>query len=117
MKKPTIQTTNSGLDSFNRQNHYNAESTPRLANKSLELTNTQGINTDTKQGRILALLKAQSLNRFEAERHGDHCLNSTISSLKKDGHIIHGVMEKVPTRFGKPVPVKRYFLIKGASNE
>lgn len=75
------------------------------------------INPQTKKARILELLQKRSLNRFEAERYGDHCLNSTISSLKKDGHIIHGVMEKVPTRFGKPVPVKRYFLVKGASND
>ena len=117
MKKPTIQTTNSGLDSFNRQTHYNAESTPRLANKDLDLSNTQGINTDTKQGRILALLKAQSLNRFEAEKHGDHCLNSTISSLRSAGYVINDQWEEVPTRFGVMARVKRYFLVKGASND
>ena len=117
MKKPTIQTTNSGLDSFNRQTHYNAESTPRLANKCLDSINKQDVNPKTKQGRILALLQTQSLNRFEAEKHGDHCLNSTISSLRSAGYIINDQWEEVPTRFGVMTRVKRYFLIKGASND
>lgn len=40
-------------------------------------------NAPTKTSRILAYLVAGgSLNRFEAERLGDHCLNSTISALK-----------------------------------
>ena len=75
------------------------------------------INPQTKKARILELLQKRSLNRFEAERYGDHCLNSTISSLRKDGYIIYGVMEKVPNRFGTMTRVMRYFLIKGASND
>jgi|LSQX01.2.fsa_nt_gb hypothetical protein len=102
---PTTKSNESAKD----QKQYNICNTAKDGKKP--------INPQTKKARILELLQKRSLNRFEAERYGDHCLNSTISSLKKDGHIIHGVTEKVPTRFGKPVPVKRYFLVKGASND
>lgn len=70
----------------------------------------------TKKAAILAALRHGSLNRFEAERLGDHCLNSTVSELRKEGHVIHAMEEHVPTRFGRNVRVKRYFLTgsKGA---
>ncbi|NEX61730.1 hypothetical protein G3574_11625 [Noviherbaspirillum sp. 17J57-3] len=50
----------------------------------------------------------QSLNRFEAERLGDHCLHSTISSLRAKGYQFHDDWEWVRTRFGREVHVKRY---------
>lgn len=67
-------------------------------------------NAPTKVSRILAYLVAGgSLNRFEAERLGDHCLNSTISALKHnwgiDFDIVH---ERVPTHWGKACDVNRY---------
>ena len=65
----------------------------------------------TKKAAILAALRQRSLNRFEAERLGDHCLPSTVSSLRSEGHVIHAHDEQVPTRFGRPVRVKRYWLI------
>ncbi|MYN11776.1 hypothetical protein GSY71_01235 [Pusillimonas sp. TS35] len=67
----------------------------------------------TKKAAILGVLRKRSLNRFEAEVYGDHCLHSTIAELRKDGHNIFGQTEVVPTRFGKTTRVKRYFLLRG----
>lgn len=68
----------------------------------------------TKKEMILQELRLRSLNRFEAERLGDHCLNSTVSQLRADGHVLYAAYEHVPTRFGKKVLVKRYSLIREA---
>ncbi|HEP9601796.1 TPA: hypothetical protein VDV81_001547 [Pseudomonas aeruginosa] len=67
-------------------------------------------NAPTKASRILAYLVAGgSLNRFEAERLGDHCLNSTISALKHNWGIDFDIVpERVPTRWGKGCDVNRY---------
>lgn len=63
----------------------------------------------TKEGAILAILRAgNSLNRFEAERFGDHCLNTTISNLRGKGYQFYDEWETVPTRFGVDARVKRY---------
>ena len=63
----------------------------------------------TKEGTILAIMRAgNSLNRFEAERLGDHCLHSTIATLRGKGYSFHDEWEWVPTRFGREVHVKRY---------
>jgi len=69
----------------------------------------------TKKAAILAALRHGSLNRFEAERLGDHCLNSTVSELRKEGNVIMAHAEMVPTRFGRKVRVKRYHLIRGVN--
>lgn len=62
-----------------------------------------------KESTILATMRAgRSLNRFEAEPLGDHCLHSTIATLRGKGHLFHDQWEDVPTRFGKTVRVKRY---------
>lgn len=56
------------------------------------------------------LYDGNSLNRFEAERIGDHCLNSTISTIQnKYGIFIHAERETVPCRVGM-VSVNRYSL-------
>lgn len=66
----------------------------------------------TKKSVILAILKSSnSLNRFEAERFGDHCLHSTIAELRSDGYLFRDEWEWVPTNFGKEVHVKRYWYI------
>jgi len=63
----------------------------------------------TKESMILAiLLTGRSLNRFEAERHGDHCLHSTIATLRSKGYVFHDEWERVPTHYGKEAHVKRY---------
>lgn len=69
-------------------------------------------NTVSKIARILTLLlSGMSLNRFEAERYGDHCLPSTISELCNcHSLIIVRHSERVPNRWGKPCLVKRYRL-------
>lgn len=67
----------------------------------------------SKIARILAhLLTGASLNRFEAEGLGDHCLNTTISTLGKNRHglIIDRQYERVPNGYGDPCLVKRYSL-------
>ena len=71
---------------------------------------------DTKIGRILAELRGgRGLNRFEAERIGDHCLPSTIAVLRAEGISIVSEWEEVPTRFeGKTARVKRYRYAWGA---
>lgn len=64
---------------------------------------------NTKKSTILAILRSgKSLNRFEAEKFGDHCLHSTIADLRADGNLIHDEWEWVPTRFAREVHVKRY---------
>lgn len=70
----------------------------------------------TKKDTIRAALRLpRGLNRFEAERHGDHCLNSTIAELRADGCVIHSEWEKVPTRHNpKGARVLRYWLLRGA---
>ena len=67
---------------------------------------------ETKIMMVLETLQKRSLNRFEAERIGDHCLHSTIAELRKSGHSIYDQWETVETRF-KPTRVKRYFLLRG----
>jgi hypothetical protein len=58
------------------------------------------------------LVNGKSLNRFEAEHHHDHCLNSTISTLQNE----HGIQidrerESVPCLSGTTrVSVSRYWL-------
>lgn len=72
----------------------------------------QSIASPTKQARILRIFaNGGSLNRFEAERIGDHALPSTVSTLRHaHGLPIIGLGETVPTRFGKPAHCKRYHL-------
>jgi hypothetical protein len=70
----------------------------------------------TKESMIFEVLKAgKSLNRFDAEHLGDHCLHSTISTLKKKGAEFLDTWEKVPTRFGMTARVKRYRYLGMAS--
>lgn len=65
-----------------------------------------------KKARILShLLSGGTLNRFEAETLGDHCLNSTISELtNRHGLAFTRQSERVPNRWGKPCRVIRYGL-------
>jgi len=66
----------------------------------------------TKIARVLGhLLHTGSLNRFEAERIGDHCLHSTISALANGyGLTFKRIPEKVPNHWGQPCDVIRYSL-------
>ena len=67
----------------------------------------------TKIARVLAylLVPCNSLNRFEAELLGDHCLNSTVAKLAHSyGLKFQRQPEKVPNRWGAPCDVTRYSL-------
>lgn len=67
----------------------------------------------SKIARILAhLLAGANINRFEAERLGDHCLNSTIAVLaNRHGLIFKRQPESAPNRWGAPCIVIRYSLL------
>lgn len=61
------------------------------------------------------LINGHSLNRFEAERLGDHCLNSTIATLSNSyGLVFMRHTETVPNRFGGTTPVTRYQIAESA---
>jgi len=67
----------------------------------------------TKQARILkAFFHGQSLNRFDAEPLGDHCLHSTVSDLiNHHGIGIESHWERVPNNHSDTLTrVKRYWL-------
>lgn len=77
----------------------------------------QEINQDNKSikkiYRVEAALKLPAgLNRFEAERIGDHCLNSTVADLRKTyGSKLLQQWETVPSRYSaKGVRVCRYWI-------
>lgn len=60
-----------------------------------------------------ALKEPHGLNRFEAERIGEHCLNSTVAVLREMyGDKLIQQWETVPTRYCETgVRVYRYWLI------
>ena len=68
-------------------------------------------NPINKIDRVLAAIRHPAgLNRFEAERIGDHCLNSTIAAIRKHGVSVSNEWETVPTRYNpKGVRVMRYW--------
>ncbi|THG83903.1 hypothetical protein E5198_06295 [Pseudomonas sp. A-1] len=71
------------------------------------------VQAPSKIARVLAyqLPACNSLNRFEAEALGDHCLNSTIAKLTHDyGLAFQRQPEKVPNHWGTPCDVVRYRL-------
>lgn len=70
------------------------------------------IRASTKLQRILAeLAKGRSLNRFEAERLGDHCLHSTVSAIERRyGILVERCDETVRGFGGNPTRVMRYWL-------
>lgn len=75
-------------------------------------------NTPTKENEVLAALVSGSLNRFEAERIGDHCLNSTVAILRNDkGIAIVDHWETVPSRGARGESrVKRYRVDRSPEN-
>jgi len=73
----------------------------------------------TKIETILGLfLRGYDLNRFDAERHHDHCLHSTVSTLQNDyGIKIDRMSEKVPCLGGRStVRVNRYWMNTSPDN-
>lgn len=52
-----------------------------------------------------------TLHRFQAERLGDHTLNSSVSAYSRAyGLNFKSVWVEVPTNFDRPVRVKQYWL-------
>ncbi len=77
-------------------------------------TTQLSFNPITKHQRITDALKLPNgLNRFEAERIGDHCLNSTVADIRKRyGNRLIQRWETVPSRFSdKGVRVLRYWIV------
>ncbi|WP_282365608.1 hypothetical protein [Pseudomonas sp. PS02290] len=74
-----------------------------------DITTTEAPN---KICRVLAyLITGKSLNRFEAERIGEHCLHSTISRLTNHYDMTFArKAESVPNNWGRPCRVVRYWL-------
>ena len=73
--------------------------------------------TPTKEEDVLRALAHDSLNRFEAERIGDHCLPTTVSQLQKKGIVILSEWEKVPSRGARgETNVKRYWVAPEPKN-
>jgi len=79
--------------------------------KNKSSTKFPRINPQTKEGKILTLLLTTSLNRFQAIRHSDTAINSTISTLCKKGLKFNREWEKIPCVGGtKTTNVVRYSL-------
>lgn len=97
------------------------------------MTNAIGIENATVQGGVVdkannseiqsikkiyrveaALKQPRGMNRFEAERIGDHCLNSTVAELRKTyGSKLIQQWETVPTRYSpRGVRVFRYWIVE-----
>lgn len=72
--------------------------------------------TPTKVFRVLNhLLQHGSLNRFEAQLIGDHCLNTTISTIANMYRlVIHRVPERAKDHWGAIFTVMRYSLPKSS---
>jgi hypothetical protein len=65
---------------------------------------------DRKWRRILQLFVAGArLNRFDAERYGDHALNSTIAQIGSMGIKVSREPMTLTGRFG-PIHCKRYWI-------
>lgn len=76
---------------------------------------TQKPKRTTKLDRVIAALHHPAgLNRFEAERIGEHCLNSTAAVIRSMfGDKLVSRWETVPTRYCETgVRVLRYWLIE-----
>ncbi len=71
-------------------------------------------NSHTTLGRITEAIKQpRCLNRFGAEKLGDHCLNSTVAVIREScGDLLVQRWETVTTRLSPDgVRVYRYWLI------
>lgn len=75
--------------------------------------------TGSKLSTMLALfVRGRTLNRFEAEDYHDHCLHTTVSTLKNThGLAFNAEWETVPCLGGRSwVRVKRYSLLTAPTN-
>lgn len=81
--------------------------------EAAQQTNLNPKNTTKLDRAIAALHLPRGLNRFEAERIGEHCLNSTVSVIRKRyGSKLVSEWETVPTRYcERGVRVLRYWIV------
>lgn len=63
-----------------------------------------------KYARILAELMARRLTRFDAQKLGDSCLNSTVADLERRGVIVERECTVVPGFAGTPTHCKVYWI-------
>lgn len=83
-----------------------------------QMADRPGKHTPTKIEVILGLFMiGKNLNRFDAEKHHDHCLHTTVSTLESYGLKIDREWERVPCLGGRAtVRCKRYFLNSEPAN-
>lgn len=74
--------------------------------------------TTTKQLKTLCCLLRGPRHRFDAERWGDHCLHTTVATLRRD-HTIDCDRQwvEVPNRFGTRTRVKQYWVSAGCADK
>lgn len=60
---------------------------------------------------MLDILSHTSLNKLEAPRYGDTCINTTKSELEAKGCKFDHIDEMIPNRFGSESKFRRYYLI------
>ena len=92
------------------------EKAPELRQQS-EAGNAKSLNPKRikKIDRVIAAMSLpHGLNRFEAERIGEHCLNSTAAVIRKTyGTRLVQEWETVPTRYCETgVRVLRYWIVE-----
>jgi len=102
---------------MNNQEKTRLEGRVSLKDLSNSRGKTAGINsTDRKKkGKLDSILEVfatgERLHRFQAEKLGDHVLNTTVSDLQKRNGVHFKRREvKVPNRFGEKTRVKEYWL-------
>ena len=88
-----------------------SSTTPKGGTPKDTVNSTRTIRKDTK---IFSMLKQFSagkhLHRFQAERLGDHCLHSTVSSISSlYGLVFEKQWVEVPTNYNVLVKVKSYW--------
>jgi hypothetical protein len=88
------------------------KATPLKRDRSPAQANHTTSTAPSKICRVLAILiSGRSMNRFEAEREGEHCLHTTISALaNKHDLLFVRTPETVPTNWGASCRVIRYRL-------
>lgn len=59
---------------------------------------------------MLDILSHTSLNKLEAPRYGDTCINTTKSDLEAKGCEFDHIDEMIPNRFGSESKFRRYYL-------
>ena len=93
---------------------------PQLADPNPQYTDSNSVAEEAahKWQRILRLfLNGTRLNRLEAVRLGDTCLNSTVAALEGRGVVIDRVEETVAGWRGQPTRLKRYWLERASSRD